>query len=114
MLFRMMVRRSSTYANVYQRSIEHPEQFWNEQGQKIFWFKRWHRVYDKDNLLRPHWFQDGHLNMTYNCLDRHISKHGDQTAIIHDSAMTGKTAHVTYNELLKQVKIHNKNINSKY
>jgi propionyl-CoA synthetase len=42
--------------------------------------------------------------MTYNCLDRHISKYGHQTAIIHDSPMTGKVTHITYNQLLKQVK----------
>lgn len=103
-MFRVLVRRSSTYAGVYRSSIQHPEQFWSEQAQKIFWFRRWHKVYDDNNLLRPHWFQGGELNMTYNCLDRHIAKHGNQTAIIHDSAMTGKVSHVTYKELLKQVK----------
>ncbi|CAF0793176.1 unnamed protein product [Rotaria sordida] len=113
-MFRIFTRRSSTYANVYRLSIEHPEQFWNEQAQKIFWFKRWNKVYNKNNLLRPHWFQDGHLNMSYNCLDRHISKHGNQTAIIHDSAMTGKVAHVTYKELLQQVKTLANVLNKKY
>lgn len=104
MITRSIVRRGSTYASAYRASIEHPEKFWGEQGHKINWVKRWNKVYDKSNLLRPHWFQEGQLNMTYNCLDRHIAKHGNQNAIIHDSAMTGKTAHVTYNELLSKVK----------
>ncbi|CAF3989371.1 unnamed protein product [Rotaria sp. Silwood1] len=113
-MLRVFARCSSTYAQVYRSSIEQPEQFWSEQAQKIFWFKRWHKIYNKNNLLRPHWFQDGHLNMTYNCLDRHISKHGHQTAIIHDSAMTGKITHVTYKELLKQVKTLANVLSNKY
>ncbi|CAF4201278.1 unnamed protein product [Rotaria sp. Silwood2] len=113
-MFRVCARRSSTYAQVYRSSIDHPEQFWSEQAQKIFWFKRWHKVYDENNLIRPHWFQEGHLNMTYNCLDRHIPKHGHQTAIIHDSAMTGKVAHVTYKELLKEVKTLANVLSKKY
>ena len=103
-MYRTFVRSGSTYASVYRQSIEHSEKFWNEQAQKISWFKRWNKVYDKNNLLRPHWFQDGQLNMTYNCLDRHTPKHGTQTAIIHDSAMTEKVNHITYNQLLKEVK----------
>lgn len=101
---RIFIRRGSTYASVYKSSIEHPEKFWNEHGNKISWFKKWNKVYDKNNLIRPHWFQDGQLNMTYNCLDRNISKHGNQTAIIHDSAMTGKVNRITYKQLLKEVK----------
>ena len=103
-MYRTFIRRGSTYASVYRSSIEHPEKFWNEQAQNISWFKQWDKLYDETNLLRPHWFQGGQLNMCYNCLDRHIPKYGDQTAIIHDSAMTDKTTHMTYNQLLKQVK----------
>lgn len=103
-MYRAIIRRSSTYANVYRQSIEQPESFWNEQAQHISWFKRYTQIYDKTNLLKPHWFQDGQLNMSYNCLDRHINKHGNQTAIIHDSAMTKKVKHLTYNEVLKEVK----------
>lgn len=114
MISRSLIRRSSTYASVYRSSIEHPEKFWGEQGHKIHWFKRWNKVYDKNNLLRPHWFQDGQLNMAYNCLDRHIARHGNQNAIIHDSAMTGKVTHVTYKELLKQVKMLANVLTEKY
>ena len=103
-MYRTITRRSSTYANVYRQSIEHPEKFWTDQAQKLFWFKHWSKVYDKTNFVKPHWFQDGQLNMSYNCLDRHINKHGNQTAIIHDSAMTGKVKHLTYNQVLNEVK----------
>ncbi|CAF3797854.1 unnamed protein product [Adineta steineri] len=113
-MYRTFIRRSSTYANIYRSSIEHPEKFWNEQAQKLFWFKKWNKTYDKDNLLRPHWFQDGQLNMTYNCLDRHIPTHGNQTAIIHDSAMTGKVTHITYKQLLQQVKTLSNVLSKKY
>jgi propionyl-CoA synthetase len=111
---RIFIRHSSTYASVFRSSIEHPEKFWSEQANKILWFKKWNIVYDKNNLLRPHWFQDGQLNMAFNCLDRHIPKHGKQTAIIHDSAMTGKVTHVTYNELLQQVKTLANVLSKKY
>ena len=103
-MYRIFVRCRSTYTSVYRSSIEQPEKFWTEQAEQIFWFKRWNKLYDKTNLVRPNWFQDGQLNMSYNCLDRHISKHGNQTAIIHDSAMTNKITHTTYDQLLKQVK----------
>jgi len=103
-MYRIFVRRGSTYASAYRSSIEHPEKFWSEQAELISWFKKWNQVYDKTNLLRPHWFQDGQLNMAFNCLDRHIQKRGNQTAIIHDSAMTGQINHITYKELLQQVK----------
>jgi propionyl-CoA synthetase len=113
-MHRRFVRYGSTYASVYRSSIENPEKFWNEQAQKIFWFKRWNKVYDKNNLVKPHWFQDGQLNMTYNCLDRHISNHANQLAIIHDSPMTGKVTHITYQQLLTQVKTLSNVLTNKY
>jgi len=113
-MYRIFIRRGSTYASVYRSSTEHPERFWNEQAEKIVWFKRSNKLYDETNLLRPHWFQNGQLNMAYNCLDRHIPKHGNQTAIIHDSAMTDKITHVTYNQLLKQVKTLANALSKKY
>lgn len=103
-MYRTVVRRGSTFANAYRASIEHADRFWSEQAQKISWFKKWKHVYNKDNLVRPHWFEDGQLNMTYNCLDRHIPVHGDQCALIHDSAMTKTVTHVTYKQLLQRVK----------
>ena len=113
-MYQSLVRRSSSYARVYRASLDHPEKFWSEQGEKIFWFQRWKKVFDKTNLLRPHWYQDGLLNMTYNCLDRHIGKRGNQTAIIHDSAMTGQVTRLTYRELLKEVKLLANVLKEKY
>jgi acyl-coenzyme A synthetase/AMP-(fatty) acid ligase len=113
-MHRIFIRRSSNYASVYRSSIEHTEKFWSEQANKILWFKKWNIVYDKTNLIRPHWFQGGQLNMAYNCLDRHIQKHANQTAIIHDSAMTGKINHITYKQLLQQVKTLANVLSKKY
>jgi propionyl-CoA synthetase len=113
-MYRTFVRCGSTYASVYRLSLEHPEKFWGEQAEQISWFKKWNKVYDKNYLLRPHWFQGGELNMTYNCLDRHIDKHGNQKAIIHDSAMTGKITNITYKELLKKVKTLANVLTNKY
>jgi propionyl-CoA synthetase len=113
-MYRTFIRRCSTYASAYRSSIEHPEKFWSEQAEQITWFKKWNKVYDKNNLLKPHWFKDGQLNIVYNCLDRHIRKRSNQTAIIHDSPMTGKVNYVTYRELLKQVKILANVLKKKY
>ena len=104
-MYRLITRRSSTYANVFRSSIEKPDQFWSEQAQRIDWVQHWEKICDKKDLLQPQWFKGGQLNMTYNCLDRHISTRGNQTAIIHDSPMTGKITKLTYKELLQQVKL---------
>lgn len=103
-MYRTFLRRSSTYSSVYRASVDHPEQFWTEQAQKLVWFKNWKKICNEKNLIQPQWFEEGQLNMTYNCLDRHLSARGNQTAVIHDSAMTGKVTRMTYNQLLKQVK----------
>ena len=69
--YHSLVRRGSSYTRVYRASLDHPEKFWSEQGEKISSFQRWKKMFVKTNLLRPRWFHDGLLNMTYNCLDRH-------------------------------------------
>ena len=74
--FLSLVRRGSSYTRVSRASLDHPEKFWSEEGEKISCFQRWKKVFDKTNLLRPRWFQDGLLNVTCNCLDPHLGKHG--------------------------------------
>lgn len=103
MFLRQFVRRSSHYHQVYRSSIDQPDKFWAEQAANIDWFKKSKKIFEKNDPIRPNWFQDGILNMTFNCLDRHLSKRADQLAIIADSAMTGKISSLTYRELHDQV-----------
>jgi acetyl-CoA synthetase len=95
------------YATMYQRSVEDPDGFWSEQAnQFVSWFKPWDSVldwsYDADDL-HVGWFQGGKLNVSYNCLDRHLETRGDQVAIIWESDNPEVDRKVTYRELHAEV-----------
>ena len=71
------------YKNQYQKSIENPEKFWENIAETFTWRKKWDKVLDW-NFDEPNvkWFKNGKLNITENCLDRHLTSHGEKTAII--------------------------------
>jgi acetyl-CoA synthetase len=72
------------YLAMYQRSVDDPEGFWAEQAnQFVTWFKPWNKVLDWD-FTKGHirWFDGAKVNVSYNCLDRHLETRGDQVAII--------------------------------
>src|SRR5262245_52936179 len=73
------------YKKLYARSVKDPNGFWAEQGKRIDWIKPFSKVkntsYDPNNVSIK-WFEDGTLNVCYNCVDRHLAKRGDQTAIL--------------------------------
>lgn len=71
------------YQSEYKRSVDDPEQFWAEKATDFLWRKKWDKVLEW-NFEKPDvkWFIGGKLNITENCLDRHLSERGDQTAII--------------------------------
>src|SRR5665811_223949 len=91
------------YQEMYARSIKDPNGFLAEQAKRIDWIKPFSKV--KNASFDPHnvsikWFEDGTLNVAYNCVDRHLAKRGDQTAIIwegddpkHDKKLTYKQLH---------------------
>lgn len=90
------------YNNEYQLSIQDPEKFWGEKGKIIDWIKPYTRV--KNTSFDPghvsiRWFEDGTLNLSANCLDRHLTEIGDQTAIIWEGDDPSQSKHVTYREL---------------
>ena len=73
------------YQEMYAASIADPDKFWGEQGKRIDWIKPFTKV--KNTSFEPgnvsiKWFEDGTLNVSYNCIDRHLAKRGNQTAII--------------------------------
>jgi acetyl-CoA synthetase len=95
-----------TYARMYQRSIQDPEGFWSEQAEKfVSWFKKWHKVLEWDfHTAHIKWFIGGTLNVSYNCLDRHVEAGaGKQTALIWQGNDPTQARALTYGELLEQV-----------
>ena len=71
------------YQEVYQRSINNPSFFWSEIAEEFLWKKKWNKTLEYDwSVPETKWFLDGKLNITENCLDRHLELKGDQTAII--------------------------------
>ncbi|AIB12851.1 acetyl-coenzyme A synthetase [Azospirillum baldaniorum] len=95
----------AAYARLYEQSINDPEAFWGEQGKRIDWIKPYSKVKDVSYTGDVHikWFYDGTLNVSANCVDRHLATRGDQTAIIFEGDDPGVSKHITYKELHEQV-----------
>lgn len=96
----------ATYQRRYQESITNPEQFWAEQGQHIDWIKPYTKV--KNTSFDPghisiKWFEDGTLNLSANCIDRHLETKGDQAAIIWEGDSPDEDKTLTYRQLHQQV-----------
>ena len=98
---------AAAYAKLYAASVSDPDAFWGEQGKRLDWIKPYSKV--KNTSFAPgqvsiKWYEDGTLNVAANCIDRHLAKRGDQTAIIWepDSPQT-PARHITYRELHEQV-----------
>ncbi len=95
------------YLQMYQQSVINPEGFWREQAeQRIDWIKPFTRVRNvsfDDHNVNIKWFEDGTLNASANCLDRHLEIRGDQTAIIWEGDDPGQNRHITYKELHDEV-----------
>ena len=89
------------YRDLYHQSITDRETFWAEAAADIHWFRTWDRVLDDSNPPFHRWFPGARMNTCYNALDRHVENgRGDQTALIHDSPVTGGTiSRYTYREL---------------
>ncbi len=93
------------YFRDYARSITDPEDFWREKAKIVDWIKPFTKVKDSSFSGNVHirWFYDGTLNVSVNCLDRHLAKRGDQTAILWEGDDPAHSRHITYRELHEQV-----------
>ena len=93
------------YKTMYQRSIDEPEKFWGEKAEEFLtWEKKWSKVSDCDfSSAKINWFVDGKLNVTVNCIDRHLDERGDQTAIIWEGDEPSDDKQLTYKELYEEV-----------
>ena len=94
------------YQEMYSQSVEDNTGFWSEQARRINWIKPFSKVKDvswdrKDVYIR--WYEDGTLNACYNCIDRHLEKRADQTAIIWEGDDPARDLHISYRELHQRV-----------
>ncbi len=95
---------NDTYLNMYQESVEDPEGFWNKQADRLEWFKKWDRTLDWDyNKAYIRWYEGGKLNVSHNCLDRHLEARGDQKALIWESDDPKVDRSFTYKQLHSEV-----------
>ena len=90
---------------MYDKSIKDPEGFWAEQAERLDWTKKWDKVSNNDfTKAQIKWFEGGKLNVSYNCLDRHIKAgYGDQTALIWEGNDPNTDTSLSYSELLLEV-----------
>ena len=96
---------AETYHSMYQESIENPDEFWAEQAEKfISWNSKWDRVSDVDfSKGKIAWFEGATLNVSYNCLDRHLPERANQVAIIWEGDEPDSSESITYQELYEMV-----------
>ncbi|SIS46877.1 acetate--CoA ligase [Neptunomonas antarctica] len=97
---------NAKYEAMYEQSVNDPDAFWGEHGKRLDWFKPYTKV--KNTSFDPHnvnirWFEDGTLNASYNCLDRHLETRGDQVAIIWEGDDPSESENITYRDLHERV-----------
>ena len=98
---------AADYQTMYQRSLDDPDAFWAEQAEYFLdWYEPWDKVSDCSfaaDDLHIRWFEGGKLNLTYNCIDRHLDTRADQVAIIWEGDDPNDDKKITYTELYEQV-----------
>ena len=100
-----LITSPNDYQEQYKRSIEDPENFWAEIAERFQWRKKWEKVLSWD-FTKPEvkWFIGGKLNITENCIDRHLPSRAKQTAIIWEpNNPQGEALHITYQQLHDEV-----------
>ena len=105
MAYPFQIKTEKQYYEDYDRSINDPEGFWDSVADNFVWRKKWDRVLEW-NFTEPRveWFGGAKLNITENCIDRHLAALGEKPAIIWEpNSPEEKTRIVTYNRLHKRV-----------
>ena len=94
------------YSSMYDHSLQNNDEFWAEQARRVDWINKFTKIknvkYSKDDVSIK-WFEDGNLNVSYNCIDRHAKSNPDRTAIIWEGDDPNETKKITYKELLLNV-----------
>jgi acetyl-CoA synthetase len=97
---------NAKYHDLYKASVADPVAFWREQGKRVDWIKPYSKIKDVSynaSDLHIRWYEDGALNVSANCIDRHLAKRGDQTAIIWEGDDPKNSKHITYRQLHEEV-----------
>lgn len=97
---------ATSYKSLYEQSVSHPDVFWGEAGQRLQWIKPFTKV--KNTSFKPgnvdiRWYEDGTLNVSANCIDRHVAARGDQVAIIWEGDNPNESELITYRQLYERV-----------
>ena len=102
---RALIGSLDQYRDLYEKSVSDPDTFWSTVADRITWYKKWETVREFDFVKgNIKWFDGAKLNVSYNCLDRHVEAgHGDQTAIIWEGNNPEEDQAFTYGELLAEV-----------
>jgi acetyl-CoA synthetase len=98
--------KHADYLRLYQESVRDPHTFWARIGRRIDWIQPYSKVKDssyEEKDFRIRWYYDGRLNVSANCLDRHLTKRGDKTAILWESDDPRLAERVTYRQLYERV-----------
>ncbi len=94
------------YSSMYDNSLQNNDKFWADQAQRVDWIKKFTKIkdikYSKDDVSIK-WFEDGILNVSYNCIDRHAENNPDKVAIIWEGDDPNETNKITYRDLLISV-----------
>ena len=93
------------YRSLYAKSMADPDEFWADKAERLQWMEKWNKVCSYDFVDgKIAWFENGKLNVSQNCLDRHVEAgHGDRTAIIWEGNEPAEDKSFTYAELLAEV-----------
>ncbi len=97
---------SDEYISLYNESIKNADDFWNKQAERIDWFKKYSKIKKvkySSKEVDIKWYEDGQLNVSYNCIDRHAKKNPDKLAIIWEGDNPDDVKKITYKELLIKV-----------
>jgi acetyl-CoA synthetase len=96
------IKTLAEYERIYRESVEHPEEFWGGIAEQIHWFKKWDRVLEWNNPWAK-WFVGGQLNLSYNCLDRHVATWRKNKAALIWEGEPGEIRTLTYQQLHREV-----------
>ncbi len=97
------IKSFDQYKKMYAQSIKNPEKFWGKAAEELHWFKKWKKVL-KWKAPHSEWFTGGKLNLSYNCLDRHVENGRKNKVALFFEGEPGDTATYTYGQLLNEVK----------
>ncbi|MGY8862350.1 MAG: propionyl-CoA synthetase [Pseudomonadales bacterium] len=97
---------ATSYFTSYEQSLSHPKLFWQQQAERLSWFKMPRQGVNTSQSPTGRWFEDGEMNTCYMALDHHVlNGRGDQVAIHYDSPVTASKSSLTYSQLLQQVSL---------